>query len=158
LTALDPHLLELEALAPHQQQRDDIPEIDPPRIALPFEALEAIDQKIIIDAHPPAAFGAGDAAGPEAEGILGRAVPRLTREVLAKEFASLVEENAVELLAGQQFAPGGRTASRVRLDLVVGHSCPPSGPSRTGTDARHHPIVSTAFRQRQPAAGRPRVV
>ena len=60
--------LELESLAPHQQQSHDVSEINPAWIGLPFETLKAINQQVFVDVQP-ASFALGrNSANPKPEG------------------------------------------------------------------------------------------
>src|SRR5579885_1807606 len=124
LPGLRARLLELQPLAPHEQQRDDVAEVHAVRFRLALQPREAVHQQLVVDPQPRLLLLGGDAAGPEAERVRRGAVPGVAGVIVADELAALVEEDAVELLPGPQLAPRRRTAPRVRLNLVVGHACP----------------------------------
>src|SRR5205823_5016188 len=88
-----------EALAAHQQQRDDVAKVDLVRLRGPVEALEALDQQFVVDRRAAGGLAVlGDAAGPVAERPRRWAGPGVGGVVAADERAGL----------GQQ---GGRSCS-----------------------------------------------
>src|SRR5262249_23352179 len=155
LASLGPRFLKPQPLAPHQQQGDNVAKVDAPRLRLAFQALKAVHQQIVVDPRLLPFIIPWKAAQPEAERIRGWALPRLQAVVLTPELATLVQQDRVTLLARPQFPPGGGTAARVGLDLILRHGCllPVAGPVPSRFYPRravqHHPILSAAFHHLQ---------
>ena len=45
--------LEFQAFPPHEQQSEDIAEINAVRLGLALEAVEAIEQQVVVKSRPP---------------------------------------------------------------------------------------------------------
>src|SRR5438067_35575 len=97
------------------------------RVAGAVQAVEALDEQIVVDRPAPHLAVDGDAADPMAERPLRRTVPRLLRVILADEADAVVEEHAVVSFAGPQFAAGRAAPAGRGLDLIVRHGRTVSG-------------------------------
>src|SRR5258708_6709212 len=97
MVALSACLFKLEALAPHQQQSDDIAEIHACRFSLRFQTPEAVEQDLVVDPQSTALLHGRHAAEPKTEGSRRRPVPGLGAVVLPDELAGFVDQHTVEL-------------------------------------------------------------
>src|SRR5262249_8608481 len=119
LIALDPRLLKPEALAPHQQQGDDIAEVQPAWVRLALQTLETVEEEIVVDAWTAALGVRGDRVHPEAERPGRWPLPDVAAVIAPDELGALVEQGGVDLLARTQLTAADGAATGVRLDLVL---------------------------------------
>src|SRR5207253_2455468 len=92
-------LFEFEPLSPHEEQSDDVAKTEPRRIGVFLEALETVEEEIIVDGRPAQFINGRNAAGPETEGAVGRSLPGFVAEVAAEKLAAFFEKNAVKALS-----------------------------------------------------------
>src|SRR5439155_16447523 len=86
--------LKLEPLPPHEEQGQNVAEIDPIRLGLAFERVKAIEQQIVVKPRPSGAFQRRNGAGPKTEGAFRVSGPPIAAVVLAEELAALVKKDA----------------------------------------------------------------
>jgi hypothetical protein len=113
---------ELKSLPPHQEQCQNVSKIHAIRLGLAFEPAKTIEQQFIIKSGPDRAFRRRHFAGPKAERAVGPPGPTFAAVVLAKELATLVKKDAIELLARLKLSAGRETAPGIGLNLILCHA------------------------------------
>src|SRR5439155_24247107 len=114
--------LKLKPFPPHQEQGQNIAEVDAVGLGLAFEPIEAIEQQIVVKSRPPGTFQRRNGAAPETEGAFRVAWPPIAAVVLAEKLAALVKKDAVKPLARLKLSTGHVAAASVGLDLIFRHA------------------------------------
>src|SRR5204862_380505 len=112
-------ILELEPLAPHQQQGEDVAEVDAGRLVLSFQMSEAVQQQVVVDGRATVLLAGGHLAAPEAECAIRRSLPDLTAVLAPDEAAVFIKEDTEVRLAGLQLTATDTAAAAVGLELIV---------------------------------------
>src|SRR5262249_15771781 len=126
VTIFPDRALELETAATHQQQGDHVAKTDLARLRLAFQAREAINPHVVVEAGLRGGVGRRHAAAPKTDRFRRRPLPALGAVVAPQPALALLHQYRVVLLARLQFPAAHCASARVRLDLILRHHSRPS--------------------------------